>query len=265
MNHQLLRLIDSHVHLDEINDLEIAIDQAKAVGIMAFLAVGQDYQSNQQVLDICTRHSGLIFPALGLHPWHLGGMDSVEIDHNLRFIEDHIDIAVGVGEIGLDYHKRVRAVAGKELQKEVFSALLSLAKRYNKPVSVHSRYAWKDCFDLVKESGVTKAVFHWFTGFSSTLGDIIDAGYFISVTPAVEYHEEHRRAIKETPLTRLLLETDAPVRYGMAIKYESRPSDIIRALGTAAQLKGVDKETAAEQTTDNAMRLFGLTFIAGRT
>jgi TatD DNase family protein len=166
---------------------------------------------------------------------------------------------VAIGEVGLDYHKRVRAVADKERQREAFKAMLDLARRYDKPVSVHSRYSWKDSFDLVKESAVEKAVFHWYTGFSNVLREIIAEGYFISATPAGEYHDEHRRAIKETPLESLLLETDSPVSYGRETRYESRPSDIIRSLKAVAQIKGLEESIVAQRTTSNAIRLFGLT------
>jgi len=103
-----------------------------------------------------------------------------------------------------------------------------------------------------------KAVFHWFTGFSSVLRDIIDGGYFVSATPATEYHEEHRRAVKEAPLQRLLLETDCPVTYGREARYESQPADILRGLEAVSQLKGIVKATIAEQTTRNAINFFSL-------
>jgi TatD DNase family protein len=103
-----------------------------------------------------------------------------------------------------------------------------------------------------------RAVFHWFTGFSSVLRDIISAGYFVSATPATEYHEEHRRAIREAPLRKLLLETDCPVTYGRVTRYESRPADIFKDLEAVSQLKGIDKVEIAEQTTRNAITFFSL-------
>jgi TatD DNase family protein len=106
-----------------------------------------------------------------------------------------------------------------------------------------------------------KAVFHWFTGFSSVLKGIIDGGYFISATPAAEYHEEHRRAVKETPLPRLLLETDCPVTYGRAERYESKPADILRGLKAVSQLKGIAEATIAEQATRNTINFFSLDIV----
>jgi TatD DNase family protein len=252
------RLIDTHAHLDELKDLDLALEEARRAGVIAVLAVGSNRQSNIRTLEISQQHRHFVYPALGLHPWELGSLGTAEIDDSLQFIEQNIASAVAVGEIGLDYDKRVLKASSKELQQQVLRELLNVAKKHGKPVSIHSRYAWKDALRLVREAGVDKAVFHWFTGFSSVLRDIVDGGYFISATPAMEYHEEHRRAIKEAPLERLLLETDSPVTYGRAVRYGSQPADVLRSLRAASQLKEVDEAAIAEQTTRNANTFFSL-------
>ena len=254
----MLEVIDTHAHLDELENLEPALKKAKESGVIAVVAVGSNQQSNQKVMGICMNHPNFIYPALGLHPWALSDLNSHQIDITLKSIEGKITEIVAIGEIGLDYDKRVTKVAPKELQKEILKRLLSLAWQYSKPVIIHSRYAWKDSFELVRESSIEKAVFHWFTGFSSVLKNIIEAGYFISATPAVEYHEEHRRAIRETPLEKLLLETDCPVIYGRENRYRSEPADILRSLKAAAALKGINEHTLAQQTTHNAKQFFRL-------
>ena len=254
----MLKVIDTHAHLDELENLESALSKAKEAGVVAIIAVGSNHQSNQKVMEICLKYPAFIYPALGLHPWELGNLESHQIDYTLKLIEERAPDIVALGEIGLDYDKRVVKASPKELQKEVLKRLLALAKEHGKPVTIHSRYAWKDCFELVKGVGVERAVFHWFTGFSSVLRDILDAGYFISATPATEYHEEHRRAIKETPLEKLLLETDCPVVYGRQIRYRSEPADILRSLRAAAALKGIDEVAIAKQTTYNATQFLGL-------
>jgi TatD DNase family protein len=251
------RLIDTHAHLEEIENLEQAITEARAANIIAIIAVGSGYESNQKVLDLAQVYKGFVYPALGFHPWNL---NHAEIDRNLEFIEAHVDEAVGIGEVGLDYHKRVREVAEKDLQQRVFKEVLKIAKTYKKPALVHSRYAWRDALNLIEYAQVEKAVFHWYTGTSSVLRDIVSQGYFISATPAVEYHEEHRRAVKEIPLERLLLETDSPVVYrrGSEFEYEARPVHVLRSLKGAAGLKGMSEAQIAEATTDNALKLFSL-------
>lgn len=252
-----MRLVETHAHLDEIKDLEQALKEAEAAGIRTIIAVGQDYESNQKTLAIAERYKGLVYPALGLHP---GNLELATLERDLRFIADNISKAVAIGEIGLDYHKRVRQKADKDLQGRVFRQALKIASENNIPVLVHSRYAWRDALDLVKEAGLEKAVFHWYTGTSSVLGEIIDLGYYVSATPAVEYHEEHRKAIKAAPLDRLLLETDSPVVYGRGsdTELEARPVDILRSLKGVSELTGRDEAGIAEATTKNALKLFGL-------
>lgn len=251
------KLIDTHAHLEEIKNLDQALIEARASNIIAIIGVGSDYESNQKILELAGVYKGFVYPALGLHPWNL---QRSEIDCNLEFLEAHMDKAVGIGEIGLDYDKRVRETAEKDLQKHVFKEVLGIAKRRGKPAIVHSRYAWRDALGLVEEVKPEKAVFHWFTGPSSVLRDIVGQGYFVSATPAVEYHEEHRRAVKEIPLERLLLETDSPVVYrrGTEYEYESRPVDVQRVLKGVAKLKGISEAQVADITTGNALKFFGL-------
>jgi len=254
----LLEVVDTHSHLDEVKDLENALNRAKGAGVTAIITVGSNHQSNQRVMEISQNYPGLVYPALGLHPWELGKLSPDEIEITLTFIEERISRIAAIGEIGLDYDKRVTKGSPKQIQKAIFTRLLALANKYSKPVSVHSRYAWKDAFDLVKEAGVEKAVFHWFTGFSSVLKEILQADYFVSATPAIEYHEEHRRAVKETPTERLLLETDCPVMYGRENRYLAQPADVMRSLKAAAELKNMDEPVLARLTTSNAVELFGL-------
>jgi TatD DNase family protein len=251
------QLIDTHAHLDVIADLDKAINGAKKAGVTAIIALGVDIASNQKVLEIAAHYRGFIYPALG---YYQGNIKEAAIEENLEFMKANASHAVALGEVGLDYSKWVRASAAKEVQKRVLREIIKIAKEHDKPALIHSRYAWRDALDLAVEAGLEKAVFHWFTGPFSVLRDIIGHGYYISTTPAVEYHEEHRQAIKEVPLKQLLLETDCPVVYARGHKGEftSSPADVIRSLKGAAILKGVSEAEIASTTTENARRLFGI-------
>jgi TatD DNase family protein len=253
----MLQIIDTHAHLDEVENLDQVLGEAKEAGLTAIIAVGGDVASNARTLEIVANHPGFVYPALGYHPENI---KEAEIEVNLEFIKSHTHEAVAIGEVGLDYSKWVRATAEKDLQKRVLKGLLKIAKDNDKPALVHSRYAWRDALDAVIEAGLEKAVFHWYTGTSSVLRDIVAHGYYISVTPAVEYHEEHRRAVKEAPLDRLLLETDCPVVYarGKENEFKSSPADVVRSLRGAAVLRGMSEEEMAKVTTENARRLFGI-------
>jgi TatD DNase family protein len=251
----MYQLIDTHAHLDDIADLDTAIDGAKKAGLVAIIALGIDIMSNHKVLQIAAKYQGFVYPALGYYP---GNIKEAEIDANLEFLKTNAAKAAAIGEVGLDYSKWVRKGADKELQKRMLREIFKIARDYDKPALIHSRYAWRDALDLAIEARLEKAVFHWYTGPLSVLRDIIARGYYISATPAVEYHAEHRQAIKEVPLKQLLLETDCPVVYarGREGEFTSSPADVIRSLKGAAALKGVSEEELAAATTENARRLF---------
>jgi TatD DNase family protein len=234
-----------------------AIDDAQHVGVVGIVAVGTDVRSNERTLDIARSWKRLVYPAIGVHPCHLARLDTGAIEREVRFVEDNIGNACAVGEVGLDYHKRTLADVSREVQQIVFARMLAVAASARCPVLVHSRYAWTDALRLVHESGVVAAVFHWFTGFSGVLHAIMDAGYYVSATPAAEYHEEHRRAVRAAPREQLLLETDAPVWYGRDVRYESCPADVVRSLRAVAQLRSESEESVAETTTRSARRLLG--------
>lgn len=255
----MFEVIDTHAHLDEIADLEAVIERAKAAGVAAVVAVGVDYPSNNRVMEIAGKHRGFIFPALGMHPQNIGA--PAEVERNLHFIEDHADGAVAVGEIGLDYHKRTLGGASKDVQKAVLRDVLGIARRRGRPVSIHSRYAWQDALESVVGEGIERAVFHWFTGPLHVLRKALERGYGASATPAVAYHSEHRRAVRETPWDRLMLESDSPVIYRGegGIGRPSEPEDVARCvLEAVASLKDGGPDRVAAQTTENARRFFGL-------
>jgi TatD DNase family protein len=252
-------LFDTHAHLDQLDDLDVALGEARSAGVVGIIAVGTDTVSNKKTLLIAGEHPGFVYPAIGVHPCHLAGCDAAEIDSQIRFVRENVAAGCAVGEIGLDYDKRTLASVSRETQQRVFAELLAIAVSAQRPVLVHSRYAWTDALRLVCESGVQSVVFHWFTGFTTVLRGIMDAGFYVSTTPAAEYHDEHRRAVKSVPLAQLLLETDTPVRYGRESRYESRPSDVVRSLKAAAALRGESVDTLAVSTTRAAMRLLGRT------
>jgi len=253
----LRALYDTHAHLDQIEDLERALDDARQAGIVGIVAVGIDMASNERVLRMAEKWPDIVRPALGLHPCDLAGRDEAGIAREIDFVRQNLPAARAVGEIGLDYHKRTLVDVRKELQQTVMRELLMVAAEQRAPALIHSRYAWTDALRLVLESHVERAVFHWFTGFASILNGIIESGYYVSATPAAEYHEEHRRAVRAAPRNRLLLETDTPVWYGRDQRFQAMPSDLTRSLRAAAALRSESEDDLATWTTRTARELIG--------
>jgi TatD DNase family protein len=108
---------------------------------------------------------------------------------------------------------------------------------------------------MVKEAGLAKAVFHWYSGPLDILQDILAAGYLISATPALAYSPPHQAAVQAAPLSHILIETDAPVAYQEKI---SEPAHLLVTAKELSRLKGIDLSRVMEATTANARDFFHL-------
>lgn len=242
-----MRLIDIHAHLSDVPNVDNEINHAKANGLVGVIAVGMDERTNDSTLRIAARHKDFVFPALGLHPLNL----KEDFDGTVESIATKINEIIAIGEVGLDSRYRTPM----ELQKRAFKKILDLAARYDKPVIIHSRTAWREVVDMVRDADVKRVAFHWYSGPVDIMRELLGLGCYVSATPAAAYSGPHRMAIQEAPLDRLLLETDSPVEYrGVA----ATPSDVLKSLSAVAQLKGIDEQKIAEETTKNASKLFGL-------
>jgi TatD DNase family protein len=252
-----LELVDTHTHLEEVEALDQVLKRAERAGVSSVITMGSDDKSNRWALKYSKENrlrKPKVYCALGIHPW---GLDQARLDSALNFIERNIKKAVCVGEIGLDYWiKEVRKDPRKKiLQRDLYTRLLEIARRHDKPVSIHSRGAWADSLETALEVGVDKAVFHWFSGPIEVLKKLLRQDYLISATPAAAYSKEHGAAVKMTPLERLLLETDTPVRYRGET---SEPAHVAKSLEAISDLKSVAKEMVARITTENAKKTFGI-------
>jgi TatD DNase family protein len=239
-------VIDGHAHLNEIGDIDGALARAQEAGITGIVAVGMDVASNQATLELHRRFPHLVYPALGYHPWSI---TPEGIEDNLAFIREHLPGCVALGEVGLDYQAKVK----KRLQQEVLTKLLDLAARENKPVILHTRFSQQRALRMVKEAGIARAVFHWYSGPLDILQEILADGYFISATPALAYSPPHQAAIEAAPLDRILIETDCPVVYQ---ENKSEPAHLVVTARELNRVKGVELSQVIEATTANARSFY---------
>jgi TatD DNase family protein len=242
------RLIDTHAHLDEVQDLEGALKRAQDAGIQAIVGVGTDLASNEKILQLAVRFPNLVLPAVGLHPWRLEKIDPAA---QLGFIEKELPRCVALGEVGLDFALKTP----REEQEDVLRGLLALAQREKKPVLLHARRAWTEALGMLKMQGIERAIFHWYSGPLDILQQVIAQGYWVSATPAAAYSERHRLAIQAAPLDQLVLETDAPESYRGA---RSEPKDLLKTLQAVSELKGQPPGEIARHTYRNSLDFFRL-------
>ena len=176
-------VIDTHVHLDQLINPDDAILEARIAGLSGLIAVGLDIASNEKILSFSRQYGGVVFPAIGYHPWNI---TISGIRDNLDFIEKHLDEAVAIGEVGLDF----KISLAREIQQGVFEEILDLAWKKNKPVIVHSRLSHEESFESVRKHNLKKAVFHWYSGPIDILKELLLMGYYISATPALNLQSQ---------------------------------------------------------------------------
>jgi TatD DNase family protein len=252
----LLTPLDTHAHLADLPDVDSVIQRAKMQGLSGIVAVSATTSTCINTLRLQQNNNDFVHAALGIHPTEFFDQD---IEASINLIKANSTQCVAIGEIGLDYwHKFVRNdKTQKERQNEFFVRQLKLARELDLPVSIHSRGAWDDCSKLALQHGSGKGVFHWYSGPLDVLDAIIDAGYYVSCTPAIEVSPELRQAMAKTPLDRILVETDSPV-WIRSLNRPSEPVDVQLTLQHLAELKGLPLNDVEVATTRSAEILFRL-------
>lgn len=253
-------LVDSHCHLDRIDlepyqgDLGLAIAAAKERGVSRMLCVGIDLNNAQTVVDIAHAYEG-IYASVGLHPLDI---DDSEKDYSLLQHLASDPSVVAVGETGLDYYYSKDSA---ELQRESFRRHLQLAKSVSKPVIVHTRDAREDTLTIIREQGDLDlgGVLHCFTENWEMAQQAIDLNYYISFSGIVTFNNAKalREVVKQVPLERLLVETDAP--YLAPVPYRGKknePKYVVEVAQCIAELKGVSYEKILQCTSENFSNLF---------
>lgn len=253
-----MQLIDTHAHLDASDYRD---DRAAVIGRafgsqVGIVTVGTDGRSSRTAIRLAQRHHG-IWASVGVHPHEANTVDS----RSLRNLENLARQArvVAIGEIGLDYY---RDLSPRKEQRSAFRQQLALARSLDLPVIVHNRDSTDDLFDIL--AGVSRThrgVIHSFLGDAALARRFLNLGLHLGVGGPVtfERNDALRDAVRDIPLERLLLETDAP--YLTPVPHRGRrnePAYVRHVAESIAQVKRIPVDQVAQRTTENAVRLFTL-------
>lgn len=247
-------MIDTHCHLysEYYDNLDELIDKLKDNNIEAVIVNGCDMKSNKEILEL-TKKYDIVYGALGFHPTEL---DNVT-DEELHWLEKHINDSkiVAVGEIGLDYHYDD---TDKEKQKYFFEKQLEIAKKYNKPVIIHTRDSIQDTYNIVKDSKC-KGSIHCYSGSLEMAKEFIKVGFCIGIGGIVTFKNAKNiiEVIKNIDEEYILLETDSPYLTPEPYrKYKNDSSYLKIILEKICSIKSKDFMELKEVTTNNAIRIF---------
>ena len=205
-------MIDTHCHVDfkEYNKNRNEVMERAKNKLTAIINSGASLGGNRRTLKLQEDYSGFLYSTLGFHPSKTSKADSSIIKQALNEIEDNIDLAVGIGETGLDYHE-VTDVNQEKNKKNYLEFLLKWQKNMNFHLVIHARAAEKKALEMVKKTSSLKdVVFHCYGGDMETAELIVEEGYFLSLSTIVCFSDHHKKLAKEIPISNLLTETDSP-------------------------------------------------------
>ncbi len=255
-------LVDSHCHLDQLDSLSNALENALKNNVGHLLCVCITLKDFPNMLMLAESHPH-ISVSIGLHPTEeVGEGMEPSAEELVRLVQsekpERTEKIVAIGETGLDYY---RSTGNLEWQRERFRQHIRAAKMLNKPLIIHSRAAREDTLTLLKEENAATVggVLHCFTEDWSMAKAALDLGFYISFSGIITFKnaKELQAIAQKMPLDRMLIETDSP--YLAPEPYRGKPNEpayVRQVADYIAQLRGIDVVELADQTTANFFRLF---------
>ncbi len=253
-----MKLFDSHNHLQDerlLPDIANVMDRARNAGVVSMGVKGCCESDWPRVTEIMESFKG-IYPAFGLHPWFIAER-STDWEITLEDLLVKYPQA-SVGEIGIDHAIDDRDDSDQEA---VFLAQLDLARRLNRPVSIHCRKAWGRLIELLDQSGALPCgmLIHCFGGSAEIATELVKRGGYISFSGSITRPNAKKAgpAIRAVPADRVLIETDAPdILPTTAEGPLNEPANLTHVLAKAAELLEIPEAELAELTYRNAEQFF---------
>lgn len=247
-------MIDTHCHIsiNDYDDIDSLILKISNAGIKKVIVNGYDMASNIEVLSLIKKYD-IVYGAIGFHPNELGEFN----DSYLMFLEEHIndEKIVALGEIGLDYHYDDY---DKNKQIDIFKKQLEIAKKYRKPIIVHTRDAISDTYNILSEYEL-KGSIHAFSGSLEMANLFIEKGYYIGIGGVITYKnaKKLKDVLENISLEYVLLETDSPYLTPEPYRgLKNDSSNVSLIVDKIAEIKNVSSDYVVKITAKNAFSLF---------
>lgn len=250
-----MTLVDTHCHLDMIEQPEAAVADARRAGVTPVVTIGIDLETSRTAVDLAQRLPG-VYATVGVHP-HDAGTFSDRLVAELEKLAGRPRV-VAIGECGLDFY---RDLSPRDAQRRAFELQIDLARRLGLPLVVHVREAGDEAMELLAQraEGLT-VIMHCFS-----LPEHVDAcnerGYYASFAGNVTYKNAGalREAAAGVREDRLLVETDAPFLAPVPNRGNSNvPAWVVHTAAVVAAARGWTEAECAAVTSANAARVFGL-------
>lgn len=254
-----MKYIDSHAHYlarQFSKDRDLLLKNLFNNDLEIIIECGTNPKGNAAVVDMCEKYDK-IFGVIGFFPTNAIDLSIPQNKQTLIEQLKHPKI-VGLGEIGLDYyHDR----EGAKTQQKYFVEQLQIAKEMNLPVCIHSREAEDDTVAILRNFGKNHGVIHCYAYGPKTMNKLLELGYYFGVGGTSTYLQNVllRDAIREMPMERIVLETDAPYLAPSKVPLKMRRNDsfnIKYVIENLADLKGISTDEVIKITNENVLRLY---------
>ena len=249
--------IDTHAHLyDEqfAEDIQDVLERSQEAEVTTIYMPNIDHTSIDAMLELEHRYPEQCIAMMGLHP----GSVKKDFERELYLVEEWLGKRpfTAVGEIGLDYYWDTTF---KAQQQEALRIQIALAKQHHLPIVLHTRDSTDDVISMVEEhaDGIS-GVFHCFGGTVEEAKRITELGFYLGLGGVSTFKNAGMsEVIPHLDRQRVVLETDSP--YLAPVPHRGKrnePAYLPMIARRVAEGWGVEVEEVAQQTTENALRLF---------
>ncbi len=251
-------IFDTHIHLNDekYNDLNLVINEAKELGVNAFLCIGYDLKSSKKAIEIATLFDN-VFASVGIIPTENKQYNDESINE-LRNLAKSSSKVKAIGEIGLDYYWEKEDNI-KEKQKKMFIEQINLANELDLPVSIHARDSLNDTLNILKEHKVNKAgIMHCYSGSLELAKEFIKLGYYIAFGGVLTFKNSRvtKEVILNIPLERIVFETDAPYLSPSPFRGQiNLPKYIVNTVNFASDLLNIDEKELEKIVFNNSLNI----------
>ena len=263
----MYRIIDTHRHLfaEEFGeDRTEVMSRAREAGITHIVMPNIDAASIQPMLQVCAEHPDLCYPTIGLHPTEVkDDYHSVlttmkaQLEASIRGETSHTPF-VAIGEVGLDFYWDSTY---KQEQLAALEEQIGWALEYDLPIIIHSRESFLELYALFSKYKSTplRGVFHSFTGTADEAKALLEfPGFVLGINGVVTFKKSTiPEALREIPLTRLVVETDSPYLAPTPHRGKRNESAYVeRVVERLSEIYQFPTEEVAAQVYDTAHKLF---------
>lgn len=254
-------LVDSHCHLDEFQNNEIAdiLVRAKEANVDLIVTVGTTLQNSFRAVELSTIFPN-IWAGIGIHPMEVDKEFDQEAYKTFSDLIDSTDKVIAVSEIGLDF---LDTSPDRLLQYQVFREQIRFAKERMLPIIFHSRESYSETLKVLREEHAydVGGIMHYFQGNETIAWEAIDLGFYISLAKPFLRSEDLQSVVKSIPLENIVLETDAaPQPFKDNRQKWTEPRHVYDIASKLSEIKNISFAQVEEVTTKNFFNIMHKSF-----